>query len=116
MAHPSSSEDCLLQSAKARVFAAPGADQVRLVISYTALAPVDARIELRRGGERGPLLAEATQHLTEHGTLRLAEPLGEGEAARARVARRFTVELEIAGEPGGCHRYAIRNLKPKRRA
>lgn len=108
-------EECLLRTARARLFTYAAQDRVRLVIRYTAFSPADAIVEYRLAGGRGPLrLGGDRQHLAKRGLLRTSERLTDAEMDRVRAARRFTVSITFPDAPRYCGRYDTRHLTIKR--
>ena len=58
--------ECLLRTARARLFTYPAHEKVRLAIRYTSYAPADVDVEFRLSGGRGSLkLGEATGALRQ---------------------------------------------------
>ena len=67
-------EECLLRTARARLFVYSAESRIRLVIRYTAFSPGDVYVEYRLGGARGPLkLGAAHLHFAKSGLLRVNE-------------------------------------------
>jgi hypothetical protein len=107
-------EECVLQTARARVFAYTSHDKVRLVISYTSVSPAEVIVDYRLKGAKGSLkLGEARQRFSKQGLFRLSESLSKAEMAKVRSAKEFTVEMEIPGTPRYCHRFYDRHLTIK---
>jgi hypothetical protein len=110
-------EACVLQTARARVFAYNSHDKVRLVIRYTSLSPAQVKVDYRLRGAKGSLkLGEAQQRFSKQGLFRLNESLGKVEMAKVRSAREFTVEMEIPGTPHYCRRFYDQHLTIKHSA
>jgi hypothetical protein len=108
-------EACVLQTARARVFAYTAHDKVRLVIRYTSLSPAQVKVDYRLRGAKGSLkLGEAKQRFSRQGLFRLNESLSKVEMAKVRSAREFIVELEIPGTPHYCRRFYDQHLTIKR--
>ena len=108
-------EECLLRTARARVFAFAAHDRVRLVVRYTSFAPADVIVGYRLSGGRGSLsLGEARDRFSKKGLLRVTAKLTEAQMAKVRAARRFTVDLNIPAAPSFCRRYETRHLTIKR--
>jgi hypothetical protein len=107
-------EECVLQTARARVFAYTSHDKVRLVISYTSVSPAEVIVDYRLKGAKGSLkLGEARQRFSKQGLFRLSESLSKAEMSKVRSAKEFTVEMEIPGTPHYCHRFYDRHLTIK---
>lgn len=107
--------ECLLRTARARVFTDAERESIRLVVHYTSFSPAEGLVEYRLNGSKGALgLGESREHLETHGALRLSEKLGRLQMAKVRAAKRFTVDLEIPAAPGFCRRYDTRQLTVKR--
>ena len=114
-ASPLPPEECLLRTARARVFTYSSQDRIRLVIRYTSFSPADVSVDFRLAGGKGPLnLGSARQRFARKGLFRLTEKLTDSEAEKVRAARRFTVTMEIPEAPRYCRRYGIRRLTVKR--
>jgi hypothetical protein len=108
-------EECLLRSARARVFTYTAQDRIRLVIRYTAFSPAEVAVDHRLNGARGALrLRTVKRRFAEKGLLRLDERLSEAEMGKVRAARRFTVTMHIAETPRYCLRYDVRHLTIRR--
>jgi hypothetical protein len=114
---PAPPPECLLRTARARLFAYTAHEKVRLVIGYTSYAPAEVDVEYRLDSGKGSLkLGEARGHLAKRGLFHLTERLGEAEMAKVRAAKHFTVELDVAAAPSFCRRYETRQLTVKRSA
>jgi hypothetical protein len=108
-------EECLLRTARARVFAFAALDRVRLVVRYTSFAPAEVIVGYRLSGGRGSLnLGEARDRFSKKGLFRVTAKLTEAQMAKVRAARRFTVDLNIPAAPSFCRRYETRHLTIKR--
>jgi hypothetical protein len=108
-------EECLLRTARARVFTFTAHDKIRLVVRYTSYAPADVIVGYRLSGGKGSLtLGEATDRFAKKGLFRLTEKLTKAQMAKVRAARRFTIDLDIPAAPSLCRRYATRHLTTKR--
>ena len=109
-------EECLLRTARARLFTYSAQNRIRLVIRYTAFAPADVYrrlpAERRQGiaeaGHRAPALRQ------ERPAPRQPSSLGEGEMDKVRAAKRFTVAMNVPAAPRYCHRYDTRHLTIRR--
>ena len=109
--------ECLLRSARASLIASPTHEKVRLVVRYTTYSPTEVEVAYRVGGPRGPLkLGDTRAHFSRHGVFKDTERLSKGEAAKVRLARRFTVELDVPAAPGTCRRYELRHLTERKSA
>jgi hypothetical protein len=107
-------EECLLRTARARLFTYSSQNRVRLVIRYTSFAPADVSVDYRLMGGKGALkLGSARQRFAKKGLFRLNERLTEGEMEKVRAARRFTVSMTVPEAPRYCHRYDTRHLTVK---
>ncbi|HSK49024.1 MAG TPA: hypothetical protein VK889_00870 [Solirubrobacterales bacterium] len=107
--------ECLLRSASGRAVVPDEQDKLLLTIRYSAFARTEAAVDYRLRGAKGSLhLPQSRQRLGERGVIRIAEPLSQNEAARARAARDFTVQIRIAGTPKECLPLSIRRLTIKR--
>jgi hypothetical protein len=107
-------EECVLQTARARVFAYASHDKVRLVIRYTSVSPAEVTVDYWLKGAKGSLkLGEARQRFSKQGLFHLSESLSKAEMARVRSAREFTVEMTIPGTPHYCRRFGDRHLTIK---
>ena len=108
-------QECLLRTARARLFTFSSQSRVRLVIRYTAFAPGEVYVDYRLAGGRGSLkLGTAHQHFAKAGLLRAGEHLSENAMDRIRAARRFTVTMSIPAAPRYCRRYETRQLTIRR--
>jgi hypothetical protein len=108
-------EECLLRTARARVFAFADHDRVRLVVRYTSFAPADVIVGYRLSGDKGSLnLGEARDRFSMKGLFRVTAKLTKAQMAKVRAARRFTVHLNIPAAPSFCRRYETRHLTIKR--
>ena len=108
-------EECLLRTARARVFTFTAHDRVRLVIRYTSFSPADVVVNYHLNGAKGSLsLGEARDRFSKKGLFRVTEKLTKAQAAKVHAAKRFTVELDIPAAPSYCHRYDTRHLTIKR--
>jgi hypothetical protein len=107
--------ECLLRTARARVFTYTAQERVRLVIRYTSYTPAEVHVDYRLSGTRGSLeLGEARGHFARRGLFHLTERLSKVEMAKVRAARRFTVDLDIPAAPSFCRRYETRHLTVRR--
>lgn len=114
-ASPFPPEDCLLRTARARVFTYVGHDKVRLVIRYTSLALAEVAVEYRLKGSKGSLqLGEVKQRFGKRGLFRTTESLSEPQMAKVRAAKGFAVQLRIPAAPSFCNHYYDRHLTIKR--
>jgi len=108
-------EECLMRTARARLFTYNSQNRVRLVIRYTAFAPADVYVDYKLSGGKGPLkLGTAHQHFAKSGLLRVNEHLSDGEMDRVRAAKRFTVLMDVPSAPRLCRRYDTRHLTIRR--
>ena len=108
-------EECLLHTARARVFTFTARDKVRLVVRYTSFTPADVVVGYRLSGGKGSLsLGEARDRFSKKGLFRVTEKLSKAEIAKVRAAKRFTVDLNIPAAPNFCRRYETRHLTIKR--
>lgn len=108
-------EECLLRTARARVFTFAAHDKVRLVIRYTSFSPADVVVSYHLNGAKGSLnLGEARDRFSKKGLFRVTEKLTKAQATKVHAAKRFTVELDIPAAPSYCHRYDTRHLTIKR--
>lgn len=108
-------DECLLRTARARIFTYTSRDRVRLVIRYTSLAPADVTVDYWMKGKKGPLsLGHAKQRFSKKGLFRLTEKLSDSEMAKVRAAKGFMVKMEIPAAPSYCSRYHSRHLTIKR--
>jgi hypothetical protein len=109
--------ECLLRSASARLYVSPTHEKVRLVVRYTSYSPAEVDVEYHVGGVRGTLkLGDARTHFAKRGVFHDAEKLGRAEVGKVREARRFTVDLDVAGAPSRCRPYETRQLTVRRAA
>jgi hypothetical protein len=107
--------ECLLHTARARIFTYTDQEKVRLVIRYTSFAPADVAVDYSLNGARGSLkLGEAKAHFAKRGVLRLSETLSPPQMAKVLAAKRFTVDLNIPATPRLCRRYDTRHLTIRR--
>jgi hypothetical protein len=107
--------ECLLRSARARLYVSPAREKLRLVVRYTSYSPAEVDVEYRVGGVKGPLkLGEARTHFAKRGVFHDTERIAKAELGKVRAARRFTVELGVAGAPSHCRRYETRHLTVRR--
>jgi len=108
-------EECLMRTARARLFTYSSQNRIRLVIRYTAFAPADVYVDYKLSGGRGSLkLGTAHQHFAKSGLLRVNQHLSDGEMDKVRAARRFTVVMNVPQAPGYCSRYDTRHLTIRR--
>jgi hypothetical protein len=108
-------EECLLRTARGRLFTYSTQNRVRLVIRYTAFSPAEVIVDYRLAGGRGALrLGSAHQRFAKKGLFRVSERLTDAEMDRVRAARRFTVSMTVPEAPRYCHRYDTRHLTIKR--
>jgi hypothetical protein len=108
-------EECLLRTARARVFAYTAHDRVRLVIRYTSLAPAQVSVDYWMKGRKGPLsLGHAKQRFAKKGLFRLAESFSAEQMEKVRAAKGFTVTMRIPAAPKYCNQYYSRHLTIKR--
>ena len=108
-------EECVLRSARARLFTYSSQNRIRLVIRYTAFDPGDVYVDYRLSGAKGGLrLGTAHQHFERRGLLRVSQRLGENAMSRVRAAKRFTVVMTIPAAPRFCRRYDTRHLTIRR--
>lgn len=108
-------EECLLRTARARVFAYTAHDRVRLVIRYTSLAPAQVSVDYWMKGRKGPLsLGHAKQRFAKKGLFRLAENFSAAQMEKVRAAKGFTVTMRIPAAPKYCNQYYSRHLTIKR--
>ncbi len=110
-------EECVLQTARARVVSRPVRNQLRFVIRYTTVAPTRAYLDFElRGGGGSVNLGVVKRHLGRSGVVRLHQTLGEGEMDRTRGASDFLFTLDIPSAPGYCRQYLTHRLSLKRTA
>jgi hypothetical protein len=110
-------EECLLRTARARLFAYGSQNRVRLMIRYTSFAPADVFVDYRlTGGKGGLKLGSAHQRFARKGLFRATERLTEAEMDRVRAAHRFTVSISVPEAPRYCRRYETRHLTIKHSA
>ncbi len=110
-AGPLPPEECLLQTARARVLTYASRNRLRLVVRYTSLAPTRAYLDFRmRNGEDSLRLGLVRRHLGRSGVLHLGQSLGEDRMQRARQARAFLLTLDLPSTPSYCQRYFTRRL------
>lgn len=103
--------ECLLRTARARLFVYAAHEKVRLVVRYTSFAPADVVVDFRAGASaHGARLGRAHAHFTRKGVYKLTEKLSVGQMAKARAAKAFTVTLDIPAAPSFCHRFETRHL------
>jgi hypothetical protein len=108
-------EECLLRTARARLFTYSSQNRVRLVIRYTAFAPADVYVDYKLSGGKGSLkLGTAHQRFAKSGLLRVNERLTDGEMDKVRAAKRFTVLMTVPEAPRFCRRYDTRHLTIRR--
>jgi hypothetical protein len=108
-------EECVLRTARARLFTYSSLNRIRLVIRYTAFDPGDVYVDYRLSGARGELrLGTAHQHFEKRGLLRVNQRLDENAMRKVRAAKRFTVVMTIPAAPRFCRRYDTRHLTIRR--
>jgi hypothetical protein len=108
-------DQCILRTARARVFAYTSHDKVRLVIRYTSLSPAEVKVDYWMKGKKGSLsLGQAKQRFARKGIFRLTEKLSDGQMGKVRAAKGFFVKMGIPGTPRYCNRYYSRRLTIKR--
>jgi hypothetical protein len=104
-------DECVLRTARSQVFAYPAQDRVRLLISYTALAPAEVAVDYRLAGRKGSLgLGWKRRHLATQGRLQLTAHLSEAKMDVVEAARSFTVDTDIVAAPAYCRRFYTRHL------
>lgn len=107
--------ECLLRTARARVFAYASQDKLRLVVRYTSLAPASVSVDFRLAGGKGSLqLGQVKRRFARQGMFRLTERLSESRMDKAEAAKRFLVTLHMPATPSYCDRYYTRRLTIKR--
>ena len=78
-------EECLMRTARARLFTYSSQNRVRLVIRYTAFVPGEVYVDYKLSGGKGSLrLGTAHQRFAKSGLLRVNERLTEGEMDKVR--------------------------------
>jgi hypothetical protein len=103
--------ECLLRTAEARVSTAPGHNVVSLAIRYTSSTPTKVTVDYWLKGDKGSLqLGETTRRFAQQGVFRVDEHLSDRAMAKARAARTFIVQLDIAAAPSSCDRYSTQRL------
>ncbi len=108
-------DECLLRTARARVFTSPAKSTVRLVVRYTSLAPAQVTVDYRLTGKKGALsLGQARQRFQKSGVFRLAATLSEAQMSKVRAAKSFEVSMRIPAAPSDCNRFYSRQLTIKR--
>jgi hypothetical protein len=108
-------EECLMRTARARLFTYSSQNRIRLVIRYTAFAPADVYVDYKLSGGKGSLkLGTAHQHFAKSGLLRVNQHLSDGEMDKVRAAKRFTVLMNVPQAPRYCRRYDTRHLTIRR--
>lgn len=109
--------ECVLQTARARAFAYPRQNKVRLVVRYSALASTDVVIEYRTTSRKGSLLlGETLRESAMQGVFRLTESITAGKMKRVQAARSLTVTMHIPVAPDYCEKYYSRHLTIRRAA
>ena len=109
--------ECLLQTARSRVFTDTSRDRVGLVLRYTSLAPTEVGVDFKLKGSKGSLgLGRAKQRFTKKGVFRLTSQVSESKMERVRAAKSFTVDLSIPAAPSYCQRFYTRHLSIRRAA
>jgi hypothetical protein len=104
-------DECVLRTARSQVFAYPAQDRVRLVISYTALAPAEVAVDYRLAGRKGSLgLGRKRRHLSTQGRLQLTAHLSKAKMSVVEAAKFFTVDTDIVTAPAYCQRFYTRHL------
>lgn len=108
-------EECLLDSAKATVFASPGQDKVRLQVRYTTSSPTAVAVDYGLHGAKGSLyLGGEKKHFASEGVLRLTKSLSANQMSKVMAARDFTVRLRPPGAPHYCQPFFDRQLDLRR--
>jgi hypothetical protein len=106
--------ECLLRSVEPSIVAPLDGGTLRLTLRYTARTPTRVDVDYWLKGGKGSLqLGSATRHLGHQGTLHLTDHLDEREAAKARAARTFIVDLDLPAAPSGCEKYLTLRLDAK---
>jgi hypothetical protein len=107
--------ECVLRTARARLFVYADHEKVRLVVRYTAYAPTEVDVAYRVSSAKGSAkLGEARAHFAKHGLFRATEKLGKAEMAKVHAAKHFTVQLDVPAAPSFCRRYQTRHLTARR--
>lgn len=104
-------EECVLRTARSQIFAYPAQDRVRLVISYTSLAPAEVAVDYKLAGGKGSLgLGRTRRHLAMQGQLQLTAHLSKAKMNLVQRAKAFTVDTDIVATPAYCQRFYTRRL------
>jgi hypothetical protein len=104
-------EECLVHSARARVFASADRDRLRLVIDYRSVAPANVSVDFFLKGSKGPLsLGRVRRHFGRQGLLRIFERLTDSQIEKARAAKSFVVRLDVPQTPRYCRRFNTKRL------
>jgi hypothetical protein len=108
-------EECVLQSATARVLASRSRDRLLAVVRYTAVEPARVYLDLRFSSPRGTQsLGTVRRRLSVSGTIRFEQELPERRMEMARRARELVLTLDVAGAPASCGRHLSRHLARRR--
>lgn len=108
-------DECVLRTARSQVFAYPAQDRVRLVISYTSLAPAEVSVDYRLAGRKGSLgLGKTRRRFSRQGRLQITAHLSEAKMSLVEAAKAFTVDTDIVAAPAYCQRFYTRHLGIKR--
>jgi hypothetical protein len=105
-------DECLLRTARARLFDYSARDRVRLVIRYTSLAPAEVEVSYRL--KNGVKLGTVERRFSKKGVFRLSRRLNPTQADKVSTAKGFAVQLSIPAAPSYCGRYYTRRLTTKR--
>jgi hypothetical protein len=108
-------EECMLQSAQARVVSRPARNRLQFVVHYTTIEPTRGYLDFELRGRGGSLnLGIVKRRLGRSGVVRLTETLGDGEMQRALAADGFLFTLDIPSAPSYCRPYFTQQLSVKR--
>jgi hypothetical protein len=104
-------EECLLDSARATIFATPNRDKVSLQLHYTTTSPTSVAVDYGLHGSKGSLYLGGDRKLfASRGVLHLTKNLNEAQMAKVMAAKGFTVRLRVPAAPRYCSSFFDRQL------
>lgn len=104
--------ECGIESAAAKVTAAPARRRVLLTVRYSTYFP--GRVTVRYGTRGGLTLGTERKRFGHAGTFRRRDKLSRGQMAKLLAARELVVELHAAGTPHHCREQLRLRLDLKR--
>lgn len=110
-----SPRECLLNSARAKIFAATARDTVRLTVRYSTSSPTPVAVDYGLHGNKGSLyLGGDSRPPASHGVVQLTRTLSEAQMAKVLAAKDFTMRLRLSDAPSYCRPFFDRRLDVRR--